>query len=133
MDTWLILAMAGLAGILLFRHVLGRRTAAKVIEANPYYATSISYSDSACSAVKALAPERFLVGEAPAIPVPRCSAGQCDCTYKHYKDRRTGVRDRRSPSGLSAGQGTWGKRGSHGRRKSDWRVATSAVDSHTLS
>ena len=88
---------------------------------NPYHATSINCQEGGCKAVKAFASRRFLAAETPAIPLPGCDSGKCLCTYTHYEDRRVG--DRRSPASMNVDRTGWGQRGSHGRRKSDWRPA----------
>lgn len=49
----------------------------------------------ACQAAQALAGQRFLSREAPALPLPDCDQARCDCTYGHYSDRRD-QGDRRS-------------------------------------
>jgi hypothetical protein len=45
-----------------------------------------------CSAVKALALQRFLVNEAPLFPLKDCDFESCDCRYRRIVDRRTAVR-----------------------------------------
>lgn len=42
----------------------------------------------ACQAAQAVAGERFLSKDAPALPLPGCNQARCDCTYGHYSDRR---------------------------------------------
>ncbi|MEM7219625.1 MAG: hypothetical protein AAF515_14750 [Pseudomonadota bacterium] len=47
----------------------------------------------ACAAVKALAKKRFLLHEAPSLPLAACSDPQaCDCRYRRFDDRRVGPR-----------------------------------------
>ncbi len=53
-----------------------------------------------CSAVAELHSKRFLTDEAPILPLDRCPHPlSCQCVYKHFGDRRTGLR-RGSDEGL---------------------------------
>lgn len=45
-----------------------------------------------CAASKSLRGKRFLCDEAPALPLPGCTAADCQCRYKHFADRRSGPR-----------------------------------------
>lgn len=63
-----------------------------------YHAVSIRTGRRKCDAVKAFDGQRFLASEAPRLPLQGCDIAHCECSYVHYKDRRTG-RDRRSPFG----------------------------------
>jgi hypothetical protein len=92
-------------------------------EQNPFAATSILAEDCACEAVKVRGSNRYLVAEALPIPLPECTSPKCECTYVHHGDRRDGIRDRRAKISLNADGNAWGRRGSQGRRKSDWRTA----------
>ena len=92
-------------------------------EQNPFAATSIRVEDCACEAVKALGSKRYLVAEALPVPLPECTTQKCQCTYIHHGDRRGDIGDRRAPTSLNADGTAWGRRGSQGRRKSDWRTA----------
>ena len=72
-----------------------------------FHAVSIRQGQRVCEAVKKLSGQRFLSKEAPMLPVDGCDITQCDCSYVHYRDRRSG-KDRRSPfnsGGLSATTG----------------------------
>jgi len=53
-----------------------------------YHAVSIELSSTACDGARALADQRFLSSEAPRIPLPDCSAAECECRFVHYEDRR---------------------------------------------
>lgn len=95
------------------------RIAAKT---SPYHAVSISFDKYACPAAKEMAGRRFLSTAAPKLPLPECSALQCNCTFKHHGDRRSG-KDRRSPfspAGVSSATGTFKQEQRQGsdRRKS---------------
>ena len=76
-------------------------------DSSKYHAVGIKFPAYACDAAKALAGKRFLSGEAPDIPLPDCDGRECECTFIHFKDRRTG-KDRRSPftpAGFGSGTG----------------------------
>jgi hypothetical protein len=55
---------------------------------------------NSCAKVKALAGKRFLVAEAPSLPLEQCNA-KCRCTYKNHSDRRQEPR-RSSDVGVSS-------------------------------
>lgn len=57
----------------------------------------------ACRAAHALEGQRFLAKDAPALPLPNCSAAKCTCTFTKLPDRRTEGR-RLDFGGLSASQ-----------------------------
>ena len=52
----------------------------------------IAHGDGCCQAVKSIADERFLLEEAPMLPLPTCDAETCHCTYKRFDDRRADIR-----------------------------------------
>lgn len=88
-----------------------------------YHAVSIKVTGMACAAAKDLTGQRFLSTEAPRLPLPGCTAADCNCRFVHHKDRRSG-KDRRSPfgpGGLGSGTGSFemDKRQGKDRRKSD--------------
>jgi hypothetical protein len=73
-----------------------------------YHAVSVRTGRRACAAVCEIERQRFLSKDAPALPLPGCDIVDCECSYVHYKDRRSG-HDRRSPfapGGISGGTGT---------------------------
>jgi hypothetical protein len=93
---------------------------------HPYSATTISFDDKACDAVKALGDRVFLDAErnTPLLPVQGCDAPRCDCRYVHREDRREVSEDRRHPSGLQAelydaGVNKNRREKKHGRRRDD--------------
>jgi hypothetical protein len=59
-----------------------------------YHAVSIQPCSHACDAVINLSHKRFLAGEVMSLPVAGCDASRCQCTYKHYADRRAGAERR---------------------------------------
>jgi hypothetical protein len=48
--------------------------------------------DVCCRAVQSIAGKRFLATEVPLFPLQDCDQPRCDCRYRRYADRRTGVR-----------------------------------------
>jgi hypothetical protein len=44
--------------------------------------------DSCCPACDALGSRRFLLHEAPKLPIAECLALACTCRYRHHPDRR---------------------------------------------
>ncbi len=62
---------------------------------HPYAAVSIIPCRDACMAAWEMQGERFLIREAPRLPLPECDSGNCTCEFKQYDDRRT-PGDRRS-------------------------------------
>lgn len=91
--------------------------------ASEFHAVSIKVTGMACAAAKQLTGQRFLATEAPRLPLPGCTAADCNCRFVHHKDRRSG-KDRRSPfspGGFGGGTGSFemDKRKGQDRRKSD--------------
>lgn len=67
-----------------------------------YRAVEVRCSSRACAAAKLASERRFLIGEAPRLPLALCSRPEkCSCHYRHLDDRRQGPR-RASESGLPA-------------------------------
>jgi hypothetical protein len=70
---------------------------------NKYSSVSIcGLAEEICPAAKALVRVRFLIDEAPALPLRKCSSASCNCKYTSYRDRRTFLSNRRSNSRLEA-------------------------------
>lgn len=95
--------------------------------ANPFRSTSIVPGTNACSAVTAIADQRYLDSEqsVPKVPLPECDVSQCDCRYARHEDRRDIDEDRRHPAGLQSElyetSGNKNRRAQKsGRRDSDW-------------
>ncbi|MTI64602.1 hypothetical protein [Methylophaga sp.] len=61
-----------------------------------FHAVSIEPGSHPCDAAIALRGRRFLAHEAMSLPVEGCDASRCQCTYKHYADRRRGEERRRA-------------------------------------
>jgi hypothetical protein len=64
-------------------------------------AVEIRIRSRACRAARALEGQRLLSKEAPALPLPGCTAAQCSCKFTKWSDRRSEGR-RLEHGGLSA-------------------------------
>ena len=69
---------------------------------NRFHAVTIVPCTHACSAVKVFQGQRFLAREVSSLPVAGCDASRCQCTYKHYADRRSGEDRRHASSAMHA-------------------------------
>ena len=84
-----------------------------------YHAVSIIPGSNACQAAHRFSGHRFLSGQAPPLPLPTCDAFNCECRFRHHRDRRAGAR-RRSDIGLMPGAYAGDeRRNTRGRRKDD--------------
>lgn len=52
----------------------------------------VAHGDACCQAAKSIADERFLLDDAPMLPLPTCDAETCHCTYKRFDERRADIR-----------------------------------------
>ncbi len=88
------------------------------ITRNRWHAVAVVPGDSACAAAHACENKRFLSVDAPRLPLAECDAAVCDCTYRHFADRRQGPR---RADGETEEAATSGKerRHSRGRRAND--------------
>ncbi|NMG35807.1 hypothetical protein GRF61_15270 [Azoarcus sp. TTM-91] len=86
-----------------------------------YHAVCIQSGNQACDAARHVRGRRFLAAEAPRLPMPNCSRGECNCVYVHFDDRR--VRNRRdvyaNKSYMIGEQAPEERRRASGRRKTD--------------
>ena len=53
-----------------------------------YHCVEVHTGNYACAAAEQLGEIRFLPNEAPALPLPGCSAPKCSCHFVHHDDRR---------------------------------------------
>jgi hypothetical protein len=52
-------------------------------------AVSVEAGEAPCAPVRALLGKRFLVAQAPRLPLLECPwADDCDCQFRHHDDRR---------------------------------------------
>lgn len=67
-------------------------SAGRAKPARAYSGVEIISSHGCCEAVRALAGKRFLSSQVPLFPLQDCDRPQCDCSYRRYADRRSGLR-----------------------------------------
>jgi len=61
---------------------------------HPWRAVSVEAGEAPCAPVRALLGKRYLVAQAPRLPLLECPWSEdCDCQFKHHDDRRAAVRD----------------------------------------
>ena len=89
-----------------------------------YAAVSLIPGAGACSHARALAGQRILLRDAPALPVSECANKRCKCELARHADRRRGEADRRMGYGMqtelfSSLQGREERRHRRGRRADD--------------
>lgn len=70
--------------------------------ARKFHGVSLKPGPHACTAVQALAGQRFLSDEAPLLPLSACDQQKCQCAYSHHASRRD-QEDRRSGWGAYGG------------------------------
>ena len=121
----LILAFFAAVGVfvLLTRHRADVRHARQKLansSGGEYAAVSIHTARNGCPAAERIRGNRFLVREAPRLPLAQCNWSKCQCTYAHHYDRRTGNGDRRRHRESFAGND---RRDSFGRREADLAIA----------
>ncbi len=124
MDSWFLLAFALAAGALLWTAgaALARRRAGRQASApaQPYHAVSIRPGLNACRAVWLQVGDRYLLTEAPDLPVKGCDNPHCECSFNQHDDRREPGERRDGddpPADLSAAE--LAPRSSGGRRQDD--------------
>ena len=61
--------------------------------AQRFGAVEIRLRGISCKAARALEGQRFLAHQAPALPLPGCTAARCTCSFAKFSDRR--AEDRR--------------------------------------
>ena len=58
-----------------------------------WHAISIVVQESSCATAAMCRNKRFLSAQVPMLPMRDCDrAAQCACKFKHFDDRRAGVR-----------------------------------------
>ncbi|MFN2289358.1 MAG: hypothetical protein ABR578_13590 [Chromatocurvus sp.] len=96
-----------------------------VATGEPYEAVSVVPGLEACPAARELRNHRFLIGEAPTLPLADCTSTNCTCRLRQFTDRRheSEFGDRRRDVGLKTNihpvEDRPGRRSGKGRRKAD--------------
>jgi hypothetical protein len=49
-------------------------------------------AENACESAKRIAGRRYLVEQAPMIPLRECDVAECNCRYREFADRRQETR-----------------------------------------
>lgn len=88
-------------------------------ESNAYHAVSILPGCDACAGARRLCGPRFLSRNAPRLPLAGCDAKNCECRFKHHRDRRSGSRRSSDMGMMSAAYSNQERRSSRGRRCDD--------------
>jgi hypothetical protein len=57
--------------------------------AERFAAVEIVWRGGACDAARAVAGQRFLADQSPALPLAGCTKARCDCRFAKLSDRRT--------------------------------------------
>jgi hypothetical protein len=105
---------------------IGRKTPEQVANGShnsaDYRGVSIVPMPMACVEARRLRSFRYLLSQAPRLPLPQCpQRAGCTCAYRKFADRRTG--DRRD----IAASGRWymgdDRRSTGGRRKTDHHLS----------
>ena len=93
----------------------------------PYHAVSCRSGAGSCEAMAALEDQRFLVEDAPQLPLEACTKERCKCKYLHHQDRRDNDGGRRALYGIKTEfyeyTSKQDRRVKNGRREGDWEVA----------
>jgi hypothetical protein len=92
-----------------------------------YQAVAIMTPKACCGSASELEGRRYLVREAPKLPLATCDESTCKCGYMRYPDRRDDEGDRRGPPGLKSelfalNEGE-DRRSTRGRRWADFSLA----------
>ena len=104
-----------------------RRERRVATSSTAYHAVAIKAGPHACAAANEIAGTRYLSAEAPTLPLPDCNVVDCQCSFVHYKDRRTG-KDRRSPFSPAGSPATTGRFETERRAGSDRRENSDDYD-----
>jgi hypothetical protein len=85
-----------------------------------YHCVTINSGRKGCEAAKALKDIRMLSPQAPRLPLVQCSSPEtCQCTYRHYDDRRAGPRRADDRGEMADPWSRTDRRRSIGRRAAD--------------
>jgi hypothetical protein len=97
--------VAAVGGVYWFFARRGRSNTAAPRPTKPaggrFGSVEIRTRNGACEPARALDGQRFLVKDAPSLPLPACDVTKCSCTFAKLSDRRTDDR-RFEHGGLSA-------------------------------
>jgi hypothetical protein len=87
--------------------------------ASKWHGVTVVLETSSCAAAALCRNTRYLSREAPRLPLSTCPHPEsCKCRYKHFEDRRSGVR-RGSDIGKGSDKPKSDRRTTRGRRARD--------------
>jgi len=108
------------------RRVVPKTVAPKKVARRNFKGASVQPGDNCCQAVREFSKTRFLVEEAPRLPLERCDRiADCVCKYHNHPDRRSGD-DRRHLFGSLSTAGKIGSDDSNHRTGMDRRSSIDA-------
>jgi hypothetical protein len=81
------------------KHRRRKKHTGRVGHAHEYHPYESVSCEGSCEALRYMKGRRFLVRDAPKLPVHGCNSTKCHCRYVRHHDRRTGG-DRRGVHGL---------------------------------
>lgn len=83
-----------------------------------FYGVAVRPGVNCCAAVREIARNRYLQGEAPLLPLPNCDRNDCRCVMKPEDDRRSRI-DRRDDAFSAYGdyRPGWSPRRRHERKE----------------
>jgi hypothetical protein len=85
-----------------------------------YHCVSVVAGRPACAAAQSLLGARMLSADAPRLPLADCDTpGACQCTYRHFGDRRLAPRRARERGELADPWACTDRRRFGGRRTTD--------------
>jgi len=77
----------------LFSFKLSSTSTANEAPVAAFHAVEIRCTEGACQAAKDAGGKRYLATEVPLMPLEQCDRrDQCECSYRHFQDRRHGPR-----------------------------------------
>jgi hypothetical protein len=107
--------------------ISGRKRKARIGARNPYAARFIMPGNNPCETAQRFSAKKYLVNEAPKLPLQGCDRAHCQCKFMEHNDRRESHEDRRNPCASSLTTQLFEATGEPnrrqrqgGRRKSDW-------------
>ena len=143
MTLTVLIAIGAIAAVLLLKGMIAPKPAARAANIPPgrvtkktaknaaparlpFHAVSCRSGAGSCEAVEEINGQRFLVEDAPQLPLDACTKERCKCKYLHHQDRRDDDGGRRALYGIQSEfyeyTSKHDRRVKSGRRASDWEV-----------
>lgn len=109
------------------KNISDRKRKARYGARNPYAALSIIPGNNPCETAQRVSVKKYLVSEAPKLPLQGCDRAHCQCKFMEHNDRRESHEDRRNPCASALTTQLFETTGEPnrrqrrgGRRKTDW-------------